>query len=321
MDDGASRWPVYSLGASNDLWGSQRVIGGREQSTAATSSRTQPDRNCGDERGPTTCRASRLRAINAATLTIRRSSTPTSWFEHALASGISRKPRAARSNPVGYGRAVRPYTVCGNPDPGDDAWSTEPGDHLRDLERNDPEHRVESCEVVGVATDHGVIAVARADHDGCVNDVSGARMPTQGTGGTSFRLVEGYDGDRGEPEESGQASLASATAPRLCDHARWHSEIRTGGMCFVEQGLEAGITALDRDQRAGVERDASHSGQAERLTGPPAVFLGGWPGFCGHLGQQHGKLLVAAVFLDRVGHEGRDGCRAAICHRLAGGCD
>ena len=108
-------------------------------------------------------------------------------------------------------------------------------------------------------------------------------MPTQCTGGTSFRLVKRYDRDRGEPEESSEAGLASATAPRLCDHTRWHSEIGTGDMCFVEQGLEARITALDRDQRAGVERDASHSGQPERLAGPPAVFLGGRPGFCGHL--------------------------------------
>lgn len=158
---------------------------------------------------------------------------------------------------------------------------------MRSLQRNDPERRVEGGEVVGGATEHGVIAVARADHDGCVNDVSGARKPTQGTGGTSFRLVERYDSDRDEPEESSQASLASATAPRLCDHARGNSEIGTSCMCFVEQGLETGITALDRDQRAGVERDASHSGQPERLAGPLAVFLGGRPGFCGHLGQQH----------------------------------
>ncbi len=71
--------------------------------------------------------------------------------------------------------------------------------------------------------------------------------------------------------------LASASAPRLCDNARWHGEIGTGGMCFIEQGLETGITALDRDQRAGVERDASHSGQPERPAGPLAVFVGGGP--------------------------------------------
>lgn len=71
------------------------------------------------------------------------------------------------------------YTVCVNSDPGDDAWSTEPGDHTGDLQRNDPERRVEYHEVVGVATEHGVSAVPRADHDGCTNDVSGVRMPTR----------------------------------------------------------------------------------------------------------------------------------------------
>lgn len=155
---------------------------------------------------------------------------------------------------------------------------------MRCLQRDDPERRVEGGEVVGVATDDGVIAVTRADHDGCVNDVGGARMPTQGTGGTSFRLVERYDRDCCEPEESSQAGLASATAPRLRNHARWHGKIGAGGTCLVEQGLQAGIAAPNRDQCAGVECDASHSGQPERLAGPPAVFLGGRPGFCGHLG-------------------------------------
>ena len=137
-------------------------------------------------------------------------------------------------------------------------------------------------------------------------------MPTQDTGGTRFGFVEGYDGEGRKPEESSQAGLASASAPCLRDHARRHSEFGTGAMCFVEQGLEAGITALDGDQRAGVERDAGHSGQPERLAGPRAVHVSGRPGFGGHLRQQHAELLVAAALLDRLGHEGRDGCRAAI---------
>lgn len=157
------------------------------------------------------------------------------------------------------------------------------GDHTRYLQRNDPERRVEGCEVFGVATDHGVVAVARADHDGCIDDISGARVPAEGTRGAGFRLVERYDSHRGEPQESSEAGLATATAPHLCDHARRHCEIGTGGMCFVEQRLKAGITALDRDQRARVERDARHSGQPERLAGPPAVVLGRPPSFCGHL--------------------------------------
>lgn len=73
---------------------------------------------------------------------------------------------------------------------------------MRDLQRNDPERRVECCEVVGVAAEHGVIAVPRAEHDRRINDVSGVRMPTEGTGGTSFRLVERNHSDRGQPEES-----------------------------------------------------------------------------------------------------------------------
>ena len=79
------------------------------------------------------------------------------------------------------------------------------------LQRNDPERWIEGCEVVGVAADHRVIAVARADHDGRVNDIGAARAPAQGTGGTGFRLVERYDSDFGEPEEPGQAGLARAT--------------------------------------------------------------------------------------------------------------
>ena len=175
---------------------------------------------------------------------------------------------------------------------------------MRYLQRNDPERRVKDCKVAWVAADHGAIAVARADHNGCVDDIGGAREPAEGTGGTSPGLVERYDRDSREPEEASEAGLTSAAAPRLCDNARWHGEIGTGGICFIEQGLETGITALDRDQRAGVERDAGHSGQPERPVGPLAIFLAGGAGFRGHLGQQRGKLLVAAVLLYRVGHEG-----------------
>ncbi len=184
------------------------------------------------------------------------------------------------------------------------------------LQRNDPKRRVEGREILAVAAEHGVIAVARADHDGCIDDINRARVPAEGTRGAGFRLVERYDSHRGEPQESSEAGLATATAPRLCDHARRHCEIGTGGMCFVEQGLKARITALDRDQSARVERDARHSGQPERPAGPPAVFLGRRPSFRGHLGQQHGELLVAAMLRDRVGHEGRDGWRAAVGNGL-----
>lgn len=108
---------------------------------------------------------------------------------------------------------------------------------MRCLQCNDPKRRVESCKVAWVAADHGVIAVARADHDGCVDDISGARMPAECTGGTGPGLVERYDRDRREPEEASEAGLASATAPRLCDNARWHGKIGAGDMCFVQQGL------------------------------------------------------------------------------------
>jgi len=93
---------------------------------------------------------------------------------------------------------------------------------------------VEGCQVAWVAADHGVPAVARADHDGCVDDISGARVPAEGTGGTSPGLVERYDRDGGEPEEASETGLASATAPCPCDNARWHGEIGAGGLCFVE---------------------------------------------------------------------------------------
>ena len=73
---------------------------------------------------------------------------------------------------------------------------------MRYLQRNDPERRVEGHEIRGVATDHGVIAVARADHDGCIDDINRARVPAEGTRGAGFRLVERYDTHRGEPQES-----------------------------------------------------------------------------------------------------------------------
>lgn len=150
---------------------------------------------------------------------------------------------------------------------------------MRRLQRDDLQRWVKRCEVPGIAADHGVIALARADHDGCVDDMSGARMPAQGTGGTSLGLVERDDRDRGEPEEERETGLGRAIAPRLSDSARRHGEIGTDGLRLVEQGLDAGLTALDRDQRARVECDPGHSGQSKRPAGPRTVFVGKGAGF------------------------------------------
>jgi len=157
---------------------------------------------------------------------------------------------------------------------------------------------------VRITAEHCVTAGAGADHDRRIDHVGNTRATTQCSDGASLGLVERHDHDHGEPQESSKACLTSAVAPRLRNNARRYNEVGGAGVCFVEQGLETSIAALERDQRTGVEREAGHcSAEPKRLTGPHAILLGGQPAIGGHLGQQPCKILIAATFLDRVGYE------------------
>jgi len=123
-------------------------------------------------------------------------------------------------------------------------------------------------EVTFIGADDQVVAPDGALDDACVNDVRGRGTSSEGADGAGLAAIKGFDDASGQ--EPGEQGLAAGSAPGLGHDRRWHG----GHLAAHEQGAVPGphpaFTAVRRDERASVVRDA-HQALCARVLPERAV--------------------------------------------------
>lgn len=125
--------------------------------------------------------------------------------------------------------------------------------------------RVDGPQILGIAGDDGVTALAGAHDDRDVDDVRYPDVATYDPNQASTEVVQGNDLREGRIQQPGDTSLASAATPGLGDHACRDSQRRPLRLRNLEQRDHPPAAAFQRDQRSGVERRSAHSSPRARL--------------------------------------------------------
>src|SRR6267378_3624456 len=132
-------------------------------------------------------------------------------------------------------------------------------------DRNDRRLWVESLQVVRVARHNGVMTFSGQNYDGSVDDVGCTRGAAELPARAREVFVKRHNFDFCSPQKPSQCDLCGAIAPSLPYNARWYPEISALSQSPIEQSDHTPVTAIQRDQRAGVQCHPRRRGGSARF--------------------------------------------------------
>ncbi len=120
--------------------------------------------------------------------------------------------------------------------------------------------RIEAAEILWIAGHHGLAISAGTDDDACVDHVVRAASAEQDTHDLRDAGIKGNNMGSRVLQQSRQPRLTRAAAKRLRQYPRRDVNRRVGHRKRPgEQCVDALLSTLERDQRAGIKREASQS--------------------------------------------------------------
>ena len=123
----------------------------------------------------------------------------------------------------------------------------------RSLNRNNLGSRIQTPEVIGIACNYGVSPFPGKDYHRCVDNIARVGGTAKFSTGARKLLIKRNNFHTLATQEPRQGHLNTAVSPNLSNDARRHPKCPALSQRSLEQGDHAFVTAIQGDQRAGIQ--------------------------------------------------------------------
>ncbi len=128
-----------------------------------------------------------------------------------------------------------------------------------------PEPRTERAQIVGIARENRLPESVCAERNVAIRDVFRVGAGQEQAHEAGLFVIKGNDLHVGKSQEGGQPRLPRRVAPGLRDAARRDRDRVVRPSRLPDEDGERSVSAIERDERAGVEYDARHAAPRRSL--------------------------------------------------------